>query len=503
MTGNDKKNDKTMTVEEAASHGRHNDDMLIHVSRSELPGLAALSPTGELTINPETGLPEAFGLSSILGVLGSIAGVAAAPFTGGMSLALTGAIGGGLGTFGGALLEGKDIGTALTGGIMSGLLGYGAGSALGSLAEFGGSEAAKEGAQQLAANGVAATPMTTGAAMSPVGTAADFGWGASGLPAEAAGSTPISLTQPGTDAISQQAINQFGSPSLSAGATSAAPWEAPMQRLGNAARGATDPSALWSTFGKKAMDTTVPIGLGLYGQSIMDQPQYQPPGQPQRNIRPVPKPTQRGYVERPDDYPINTGQEWNYYPSYTGGGYSGGYAEGGKIPKKTAAPVTRKSMEQQLDDFGKRMNDTAPAYRGIESADPFIRDMPREQRFDNGGMVAGLQHMMTGGRENIDEYGYARGGPVSGPGGGIADLIPARIDGQHPAALSSGEFVVPAHAVSALGDGSTEEGSRQLDHMVSKVMKHKYGTQNRKPKPMGNPQRFMPGGSQGGGNPFV
>ena len=64
---------------------------------------------------------------------------------------------------------------------------------------------------------------------------------------------------------------------------------------------------------------------------------------------------------------------------------------------------------------------------------------------------------------------------LSGPGGGTEDKISAQIDGGQPAALSSGEFVVPAHAVAGLGDGSTEHGARKLQKMVSKVNQKKYG----------------------------
>ena len=51
-----------------ASKGRHGDSMLVHMAPSEVAGLHALAQThGEnLTINPETGLPEAFNLKSLL-----------------------------------------------------------------------------------------------------------------------------------------------------------------------------------------------------------------------------------------------------------------------------------------------------------------------------------------------------------------------------------------------------------------------------------------------------
>lgn len=48
---------------------------------------------------------------------------------------------------------------------------------------------------------------------------------------------------------------------------------------------------------------------------------------------------------------------------------------------------------------------------------------------------------------------------------GTSDSIPATLNGK-PAALSEGEYVVPADAVSGLGQGSTEAGARRLDELV-------------------------------------
>jgi hypothetical protein len=63
--------------------------------------------------------------------------------------------------------------------------------------------------------------------------------------------------------------------------------------------------------------------------------------------------------------------------------------------------------------------------------------------------------------------------PVRGMGGGMADMVPAMIDGQQPAALSEGEFVIPADVVSMLGDGSSEAGARILQRLVDTVRKLK------------------------------
>ena len=66
------------------SQGRKGDSGLVHMTPGEIRGLQslALAHGGSLTINPETGLPEASFLKWLIPALA----IAAAPFTGGMSL---------------------------------------------------------------------------------------------------------------------------------------------------------------------------------------------------------------------------------------------------------------------------------------------------------------------------------------------------------------------------------------------------------------------------------
>ena len=45
---------------ELAKYGRFGDSQLVHMNPIEVQMLASLSPTGQLTINPVTGQPEAF-----------------------------------------------------------------------------------------------------------------------------------------------------------------------------------------------------------------------------------------------------------------------------------------------------------------------------------------------------------------------------------------------------------------------------------------------------------
>ena len=110
-----------------AQYGRYGDSMLVHMNPIEVQGIAALSPTGQLTTNPVTGQPEAFlpFLAPILGSMlgsslltGAGAGILGTTFAG-LSPAMAGAIGSGLAT------------TAVTGdlkeGLISGITGYGLG----------------------------------------------------------------------------------------------------------------------------------------------------------------------------------------------------------------------------------------------------------------------------------------------------------------------------------------------------------------------------------------
>lgn len=69
-------------AEEMARQGRYGDSMLVHMNPIEVEGLASLSPTGQLTINPETGQPEAF-LPILAALASSIGGSALATGIGG------------------------------------------------------------------------------------------------------------------------------------------------------------------------------------------------------------------------------------------------------------------------------------------------------------------------------------------------------------------------------------------------------------------------------------
>ena len=84
----------------------------------------------------------------------------------------------------------------------------------------------------------------------------------------------------------------------------------------------------------------------------------------------------------------------------------------------------------------------------------------------------------------------AKGGYLQGPGDGMSDDIPATINGDEPAALADGEFVVPADVVSHLGNGSSEAGSKQLYAMMARIRNARTGrkSQGKEIKP----GKYMP-----------
>ena len=79
--------------------------------------------------------------------------------------------------------------------------------------------------------------------------------------------------------------------------------------------------------------------------------------------------------------------------------------------------------------------------------------------------------------EQVQQLQPSEGGIIKGEGGGVDDQIPAMIDGQQPARLSSDEYVIPADVVAHAGDGSSDAGGRKFDELVARVRKTKTGNE--------------------------
>jgi hypothetical protein len=79
---------------------------------------------------------------------------------------------------------------------------------------------------------------------------------------------------------------------------------------------------------------------------------------------------------------------------------------------------------------------------------------------------------------------------------GMADEIPANIDGKQEARLSDGEFVIPADVVSHLGNGNSDAGADQLHNMMDSVRMERTG--NPKQGKQIDPDKFIPKMAHGG-----
>ena len=83
---------------------------------------------------------------------------------------------------------------------------------------------------------------------------------------------------------------------------------------------------------------------------------------------------------------------------------------------------------------------------------------------------------------------------LNGMGDGVSDDIPAMIEGQQEAALSDGEFIVPARIVSELGNGSSDAGAQKLYSMIDRIQaarKQTIGDDKQYAKDT-NAERFLP-----------
>lgn len=125
-----------------------------------------------------------------------------------------------------------------------------------------------------------------------------------------------------------------------------------------------------------------------------------------------------------------------------------GFADGGQVetPEQVMARIQAK--------YGVSGNTPQPQQQ-VQAPQPQQQPQPQA----TGSLMDRLRNVATGGLDRrMQAAGFAEGGPINvggrsvhGEGDGKSDSLPAVIDGEHPAALSSGEFVMPVEAVRHFG----------------------------------------------------
>ena len=435
-----------------ASLGRYGDTMLVHMNPEEVAGLQslAMSKGGSLTINPDTGMPEAF----ILPMLG---GAALSKFMSPMAAGLL--IGGAT-----ALTSG-DIGK----GIMAGLGGYG-GADLGKIftkmgtQSVGGMpvgapvEAIKENVAQNAASNLGM--------FNSQGATATMGAAGNAIPgANLSNFNNLGLSDQVVGPGVNSAVNAMGAaPSSTQIAQSTLTPPGTYGQMGKgfgqlfddggfeAFKQAGGEGGTALTTGEAAMKLGAPVaGAAL---SLFEPPMPKPYVDPDTGKYRGPQ----GQLNLSDQF--DTGLRLA-----AKGGYIKGYAIGGAIN-------TNPSVGGGLSDLynrpeGATTQSVSRDGYGIGRLNSLAGEQSMTQAQTLGYAMGGLTALKSGGQP---------GGYLDGEGDGMSDSIPATIEGKQPARLADGEFVIPADVVSHLGNGSSKAGSKRLYAMLDKVRHARTGT---------------------------
>jgi hypothetical protein len=424
-------------ADELAARGRYGDSELVHMSKGEVAGLQQLAESagGSLTINPDTGKPEAFFLAALLpSLLGAAAPALGAAATGAGLTGLGGLLGSkfgaaGLGALAGGLMNRKDpLMGALMGGL-GGFGGFGLGSALQGAGVGAAQQAAMQAAPQLAQSAVgqginAATSagMNIAAPMASQGLKATAGTGLN-LAAPVAEGARLGVSAP--QLLGETAARN----TLAAQATQNALAQPYYTQMGQGIK----------ALGTEAGRTTAMQALGGPGGALstagMAAAPLMTPGMTGRRTKSTPE----------DEGSI---PEYDYTAQMTGDYYQPGQAT---YERRyfTDPTFTRRAAE------GGIMQLARGGALALQDGD-FI--VPADvTAFAGGGSTdAGMKVLAK-------KIGAQ---PIKGPGTGLSDDIPARIDGKQPARVANGEMLVRKPG---------KEGAKKLYAMMDNIRKQATG----------------------------
>jgi len=420
-----------------AAYGRNGDSTLVHMSPGEVSGLQAFAKANgtTLTVNPHTGLHEAFNLKALLP---AAAGLALSPFVGPLAAGL---IVGGV----------HGAATGFENPLQSAMAGFGAygGAGLGSAMGLGGATAAS-------AAPVAGTGLTTTTGSGLGFQAANAGQNtllapeltsvAGSMPTPAAAASSYDLLSP---QITGTSATGAGLPSLTAGSSSGLGLQA-----ANASPNALMPTSL--TGGATGIPTAAAnAGAGQMGVGRSAMMAAAPV------ISDAMEPEQMGGTK-----PISTIRPYSFNREVTPGAFD-----------DLTDSRERRYFNDQFtagEPYQLAKGGLATFARGGKAKKPD----PLEQRYD----MADFRDPQSMQKKTMGMYQYAAGRTVRGPGDGMSDDVKANIDGVQEARLSDGEFVIPADVVSGLGNGSTEAGSKHLKEMMARVRKSRTGKTRQAPQ---------------------
>jgi hypothetical protein len=161
----------------------------------------------------------------------------------------------------------------------------------------------------------------------------------------------------------------------------------------------------------------------------------------------------------PDMPPYRPGidPEHLYFRNKMADGGIVGYADGGQVDMLSGQDPRVALIADTEDVLGALASGQKPDQQQAETLKQFVAQFGDEALRQLHGSVGGGMSM--------------RGKPrmVEGPGGPRDDAIPARVNGVEEAALSDGEFVMPAAAVAAVGEGDPRKGAEKLQRLSEQL----------------------------------
>ena len=156
-------------------------------------------------------------------------------------------------------------------------------------------------------------------------------------------------------------------------------------------------------------------------------------------------------------------------------------AEGGEV--ETAMSPMDAGIGGMMDDG---MNDKELISSAIDVIQGEITDQDQQKvilgqfiaEFGQDALQDLVQKVQAGDIPSAMQEGD---GMVEGAGDGMADMIPASMEGDQDVLLSDGEFVVPADVVSGIGNGSSDAGADKLENMMDRVRQLRTGGKTQPP----------------------
>ena len=461
-------------AEQVRRMGRGEDTVLMHVTPHELKGLQALALAhgGSLTINPETGLPEAGFLGKVFKkLLPTLIGVGLnfIPGVGPLAAAALTAAGGTAAT--GSLKKGLMAGLQAYGGA-SLATGLGAGVDVAKTAAttaLPGSAASQVGS--LAPQAMQSLPQN----LSGIAAGAQRAVAGAGLPTAAFNAAPAVLG-PGVNLAGQGLASlPQNLASISQSAAGAAT-KAPGFFSNFAAAARQGLPAGTPGFITKAAPMLAASGLmsGVSGAMSPSGGSVTPTGQIDNSYQGPYYTQDRQQIMDPEG-PLSSVQRRHFAVSMPEVYNTAGQlvqpgsmtTQGTPVLQPVARPKAKKGENMYDFQYTPYMGGVAPTAGGyakggeIELADgAFVVDARTVSEIGNGSSGAGQELLARMG-----------GRPVRGPGDGVSDSVPARIGRDQPARVARDEVIFPPQAVRRVGNGSEQKGAQKLYALMDKAHK--------------------------------